>query len=116
LRSTDVSAAAAFYVTHFGAIEAGRAVMGGAPRLNLTLHGLRVIISEVPQTTPAAPAPPFRGLEHIGLLVGNLEQALRSLTASGVRVAEGIKAAGAGVSVAFVEGPDGVLIELVQRD
>jgi hypothetical protein len=32
-----------------------------------------------------------------------------------VRIAEGIKPAGQGICVAFVKGPDGVVLELVQR-
>ena len=115
LRSPDPEAAAAFYVAVLGARETGRTEIRGALRIVLDLAGTRLFVERVPAGTAAPPAPPFLGLEHIGLRVGDLDAAAAALRALGVRFLTEPREARPGTRIAFIEGPDGVRIELIER-
>jgi catechol 2,3-dioxygenase-like lactoylglutathione lyase family enzyme len=64
--------------------------------------------------TPA-PAFPYYGLEHIGLTVDNVDEACEELKRKGADIAIGPLTRNAGLRLAFVRGPEGIMIELVQR-
>ncbi|MCJ2011079.1 VOC family protein [Methylobacterium sp. J-076] len=115
LRSRDAGAAASFYVAMFGARETGR--VGGDPvqRVILDLGGLTVFIEQAAAEVHPAASTPCLGVEHIGLAVEDIEAALAELSGRGVKVRVGITDRGAGVRIAFLEGPDGALIEILER-
>ncbi len=115
LRSLDPEAAAAFYVSAFGATIKARVTIGGKLRLVLDLTGLPFFIEEVPAGTGAPPAPPFLGLEHIGLTVSDMDAAVADLTAKGVALLDGPREARPGVRIAFFAAPDGARVELIER-
>lgn len=54
------------------------------------------------------------GLEHFGFDVDDLESELKRLEGEGVRVVLPLTEVGTGTRLAYIEGPDDVLIELVQ--
>ena len=54
------------------------------------------------------------GLEHFGFDVDDLEFELKRLEGEGVRVVLPLTEVGTGTRLAYIEGPDDVLIELVQ--
>ncbi|QGY01011.1 VOC family protein [Methylobacterium mesophilicum SR1.6/6] len=115
LRSRDAMKAAAFYVDTFGAREVKRVGEDPVQRVVLDLGGLTVFIEQAPdQVAPATPTPCL-GIEHIGLRVADIEAAMADLTARGVPVRTGITERGPGLRIAFVEGPDGALIEILER-
>ncbi|MBP1180131.1 VOC family protein [Methylobacterium sp. PvR107] len=115
LRSRDAVKAGAFYVEIFGAREVKRVGDDPVQRVVLDLGGLTVFIEQAPaETTPAAPAPCL-GLEHIGLRVADIEAAMADLTARGVPVRTGITQRAPDLRIAFLEGPDGTLIEILER-
>jgi len=74
-----------------------------------------LFIEEVPATTAAPPPPPFLGVEHIGLAVDDLDAALADLAAKGVTLLSGPTQARPGVRIAFIEAPDAVRVELIER-
>lgn len=115
LRSRDALAAATFYVAMFSARETKRVGDDPVQRVVLDLGGLNVFIEQAPDEAHPAAATPCLGLEHLGLRVDDIEAAMADLTARGVRVRTAITARGPGLRVAFVEGPDGALIELLER-
>jgi catechol 2,3-dioxygenase-like lactoylglutathione lyase family enzyme len=115
LRSRDAVAAAKFYVTMFGARETDRIGADPVQRVILDLGGLTVFIEQAPADAYPAAQTPCVGIEHIGLRVEDIETALDDLTSRGVRIRTGITARGPGLRIAFVEGPDGALIELLER-
>jgi len=115
LRSADPIAAARFYVEAFGATETGRTEIRGALRIVLELGGLTLFIEAVPPTTPHPPAPPYLGLEHLGLRVDDLDAAAAALRGRSVRFLTEPREARPGTRFAFIEGPDGVRIELIER-
>lgn len=115
LRSADVEAAAAFYVDALGARMDFRREVDGVLRIGINLGGLTVFIDQVPDGTPAAPPAPFIGIEHVCLAVTGLEEAARDLKARGVTFTVEPRQMRPGLRYAFIEGPDKVRIELVDR-
>ena len=115
LRSPDPEAAAAFYVSAFDAQIKARMTPGGKLRVVLDLHGVPVFIEQVPPGTHAPPAPPFLGIEHIGLTVQDMDAAVATLAAKGVVLLDGPREARPGVRIAFFAAPDGVQVELIER-
>lgn len=115
-RSTDAEAAARFYVEMFGATETGRAVQpSGALRVMLTLGTLPIFVEGVPAGTAAPPPAPFLGLEHLGLTVPDMDAAVAGLKAKGACFTLEPRQVRPGVRIAFLEGPDGAIIELIER-
>ena len=58
---------------------------------------------------------PEGGLEHIGLTVDDVDAAVDELRAKGAEIAIGPLTRNPGLRLAFVRGPEGIMIELVQR-
>lgn len=116
LRSSDPEATAAWYERVLGA-EVIRGEAGGRPRLDLRLGGLTLFIGPVSPDGPTGEAPraPYRGLEHLGFAVDDVAQALAAARAHGAEVALEVTEARPGVHIAFLRGPEGVSIELLQR-
>lgn len=122
LRSPNPDATAKFFETMFGAtakrdIYPPGTLYPGQMRVVLTLGGQRVQIAPTHPVDPTAPPPPFPhyGLEHIGLTVDNVDAACEELRAKGAEIAIGPLTRSAGLRLAFVRGPEGIMVELVQR-
>lgn len=114
LRSRDAVAAGRFYVETFGARETARV---GTPvsRVVLDLGGLTLFIEQVGAEIAPAATPPHRGMEHIGLRVPDIEAAVADLTARGIVLVAGITQVNPALRTAFLDGPDGVRIEVLER-
>jgi catechol 2,3-dioxygenase-like lactoylglutathione lyase family enzyme len=83
--------------------------MGGSTRLN---------VSSRPKgaSGPRAVAELNRlGLEHFGFDVEDLKAELHRLENAGIRIVLPATEVAGGTRLAYIEGPDDVLIELVQR-
>ena len=122
LRSGDPDAMAAWFATMFGAeVVRGTYAPGtfypGQPRVFVRLGGQTVLIAPSHHDEPTAPAPrfPYYGLEHIGLTVDDIDAAAVELRAKGADIAVGPMAYSAGTRLAFIRGPEGVMVEIVQR-
>ena len=115
LRSPDPERAAGFYAELFGAKPAGRMQNGAALRVVMDLGGLPLFIEQVPAGTASPPAPPFLGVEHIGLAVEDMDAAVAELRRKGAEFVVEPNSPRPGVKLAFIQGPDGVRIEIIQR-
>jgi catechol 2,3-dioxygenase-like lactoylglutathione lyase family enzyme len=115
LRSPDPERTARFYVDVLGATDAGSAQVRGVLRRMVELGGLKIFIEQVPATTPSPPPAPFMGLEHIGFDVNDLDAVAVSLARHGVSLVAGIEQVRPGIRVAFIEGPERVRIEMIER-
>jgi catechol 2,3-dioxygenase-like lactoylglutathione lyase family enzyme len=115
LRSQDPVAAAKFYADAFGGKEIRRVGEPEIRRIDIDVGGLALFIERADDGIGPSPAAPHRGLEHVGFGVDNVEAALAELQALGVEVVSGVKRLRADLAIAFVRGPDQVLIELLQR-
>ncbi|MEA2743332.1 MAG: hypothetical protein QOG25_1703 [Acetobacteraceae bacterium] len=122
LRSPDPNATAVFFETMFGA-EATRGVYPpgtlypGQMRVTMAVGGQKILIAPTHPHDPMAPAPlfPYYGLEHFGFTVEDLDATIAELRAKGADVAIGPLTRDAGTYLAFVRGPEGIMVELVQQ-
>lgn len=80
-------------------------------------NGITVNISGAQdgQTMGAGDASVHEGLEHFGLDSENLEADIERLTALGATLLEPPREAAPGVRICFVQAPDDVRIELIER-
>lgn len=114
-RTLNAAAAANFWVDVFGAVETSRVVANGNLRVVLDLAGLAVFVEEVPAGTGAPPPAPYLGLEHLALVVDDLDAAVADLTAKGATLARPVSSPRPGVRICFVAAPDGAQVELLER-
>lgn len=115
LMSPDVVKTAEFYEKHFGAIRVYlRELPGGAKSASLNLNGSRILIAQSSESIAAAV--PAGGLEHFGIRTDNLEAAVKTLKANGVKFRNEIVEIRPGVKIAYLWGPDNVLIELLEYE
>ena len=120
IRSADPRATAAWYEKYFNAkIIAEREVMPGTITITTEVGGpVRLNISSQPQgsSKEKSVAELNRlGLEHFGFNVQDLKAELDRFQQAGVRVVLPLTEVTGGTQLAYIEGPDDVLIELVQR-
>jgi lactoylglutathione lyase len=116
LFTRDPEATAAFYERMFGA-EVVRSMQQGKPRIDLRLGGANIFILDVSQDPKAAPGPahPYRGLDHFGLEVKNIDAVCADLKAKGAVFSREPVTIRPGTRIAFVTGPDDASIELLER-
>ena len=116
LRSPDPEETARYYEKMFGA-EIIRSVQSdGRDRIDLNLGGLTVFIAKAdPDKVGAPPEPPFQGLEHLGLAVHPIDEAVAELKKKGAEVTREPTTIRPGVRIAFIRGPQNVHIELLDR-
>jgi len=116
LRSPDPEETARYYEKMFGA-EIIRSVQSdGRERIDLNLGGLTVFIAKAdPDKVGAPPEPPFQGLEHLGLAVHPIDEAVADLRRKGAEVTREPTTIRPGVRIAFIRGPQNVHIELLDR-
>ena len=120
IRAADPRASASWYEKHFNAeIVSEREVMPGTITVGMKLGGpVRLNISSQPEgSSKERPAAELNrlGLEHFGFDVQDLEAELIRLEQAGARIVLPLTEVVGGTRLAYIEGPDDVLIELVQR-
>jgi catechol 2,3-dioxygenase-like lactoylglutathione lyase family enzyme len=118
LNSADPRAAAEYYRRIFGARIVESVQLDGQPRFDVDLDGLMIFLAQVaPGAEVAGPAADAPGLAHFGLRVEDLDQAVADLRRAGAKFAVEpyTSKRRAGLRVAFIEAPENVLIELLER-
>ncbi|HAL49597.1 MAG: VOC family protein [SAR202 cluster bacterium] len=119
IRATDPQASAAWYEQHFDAkILGAREVMPGTITVSMQMGGeVRLNISSAPAGSSDQRGNAelnHLGLEHFGFGVDDLAAKLANLEQAGVRIVLPSTEIASGARLAYIEGPDDVLIELVQ--
>lgn len=117
LIARDVAAAARFFVENFGAtVRYPQMDYGGTSFVGLWLGPAEIRIRGIrPTDAGEEGGRGAYGLDHFGIQVEDLAAFCEVLRGKGI---EFVKAPGPGVmgsQTAFIRGPDGVLIELVQE-
>ena len=117
LRSRDVKKTAEYYQQMFDAEIMESIQSDGRPRTDLDLNGLTIFIAPVaPEAaTPPAPTEPYVGLDHFGLRVDDMDDAVAELKRRGATFTTEPRTIRPGVRIAFVQAPDNVRIELLER-
>lgn len=116
LVSPDPEAVAEWYIGHLDAEISGKGDMRGSFNVHLKLGDSNLYIR--------APRPgeefidayahrPF-GLNHISFTVEGIEGMLSALAGKGEKILEPVSTSPSGNKTALLEGPDGVLIELIE--
>ena len=116
LRSPDPEATARWYERVFGA-EVLRSMQQGKPRIDLKLGGANIFILDVSQDPKAVAGPehPHQGLDHFGLEVKSIDAVCGDLKAKGAVFTREPVTIRPGTRIAFLTGPEGVSIELLER-
>lgn len=118
LRSPDPDATAAYYERMFGAEIVKSVMSNGLPRTDMRLGGVMVFIAQVPAEAALHEKPhgSYVGLDHLGLRVKNIDAVVAELKTKGAEFTVEPRTIRPGVRIAFVKGPQNVLIELLDRD
>lgn len=119
IRAADPHASAAWYEKYFEAKKVSeREVMPGTITIGMEVGGpTRLNVSSKPVgSSDERPEAELNrlGLEHFGFHVDDLEAELAKFEADGIRIVLPLTEVVGGTKLAYIEGPDDVLIELVQ--
>jgi catechol 2,3-dioxygenase-like lactoylglutathione lyase family enzyme len=122
LRSPDPEATAQYYEKMFDAqvarsIHPPGTLFAGQRKYVMNLGGQTILIApKAPKgATAEPPKDPYFGLEHIGMKVSDVDATVAELKAKGAEIALEPVTRSPGLRLAFVRGPQGVLIELIQQ-
>ena len=115
LRSRDPMETAQYFQWMFDAKIIESIQSDGQPRVDLDINGLTVFIAPADESTPEGPKDPHLGLDHFGLRVGDLDDAVTELKSRGAEFAVEPYTLRPGVRIAFVRAPGDVRIELLER-
>jgi lactoylglutathione lyase len=117
LRTRDPRGTADWYHRMFGARIIESVQSDGQPRIDLDINGLTVFIANVPADArmEATPADPHLGLDHFGLRVDDLDTAVAELKQRGATFTTEPRTIRPGVKIAFIQCPDNVRVELLER-
>jgi len=117
LRSRDPMATAQYYHKMFDAKIIESIQSDGRPRIDLDLNGLTIFIARIPPEAEisSAPTEPYIGLDHFGLRVNNMDEAVAELKRRGAKFMVEPRTIRPGVRIAFVQAPENVRIELLER-
>ncbi len=112
----DAEAAGKYFESIFGGKIFFRGEMGGLPVVRMDLYGVNFFIfGSKPGQGQFEPRKGLRGLDHIGFKVKDLAKEAAVLKKQGAKFSVEPSVTPAGVKFAFIEGPDGMAIELVER-
>ena len=110
--STDVHAAADWYVRLFDAAADEPFERGGATWLRVHIGEVTVTITD--RDFSAMELGRYQGLDHFGLDTDDLDATLERIEATGVDIWAGPLEA-EGMRIVFINGPDNVKIELMEK-
>jgi len=116
LRTPDPEATAQWFEKMLGA-EVIRSMQQGAPRIDMKIGGANVFLAPVKDGdgVSSPPKTPYQGLDHFGLAVTGIDAIAADLKTKGVKFTREPTTVRPGTRVCFIEGPQGVSIELLDR-
>ena len=118
LRSQDPDGAAKFYCDNFGAVITSVNPLSTTKSIRLELNGQPLMTisgrAEGEDPVPGSTDPRF-GLDHFGFTVDDLDAAAIAFKSNGVNFTCEPWTMPSGTKVAFIEAPDHVSIELMER-
>jgi lactoylglutathione lyase len=117
IRSSDPEAVASWFEKMLGA-EVIRSMQLGKPRVDVKLGNQKIFIMPISEgdRINAAPESPHRGLDHFGLSVKDIDAVYEGLKQKGAEFAQHVYTQRPGIRVMFLRGPEGISIELLERN
>ena len=117
IRTKNPEATATWFERMLGA-EVIRSMQQGQPRIDLKLGGASIFIAPVAAGDGVNPPPatPYQGLDHFGLAVSGIDAIAAELKGKGVEFTKEPATIRPGVRVCFIRGPEGISIELLDRN
>jgi lactoylglutathione lyase len=117
IRTKNPEATATWFERMLGA-EVIRSMQQGQPRIDLKLGGASIFIAPVTAGDGVNPCPatPYQGLDHFGLSVNGIDAIAAELKGKGVEFTKEPATIRPGVRVCFIRGPEGISIELLDRN
>ncbi len=115
LRSREPMETARYFNKMFDAKIIESVQTDGQPRIDLDIGGLVIFIAKADEAVPEGPVDPHLGLDHFGLRVDNLAEAVADLKSKGAEFSMEPKDLRPGLKIAFVRAPGDVRIELLER-
>ncbi len=113
---SDLGASEEWFVQKLGAEIIQRRNPKPSPAVDLSLGGATLFLREQwPDETLGAGGSPRFGTDHIGLLVNDLDATAEELKNRGVFFEVDPYVIRPGLKIAFIQGPDQLRIELLQR-
>ena len=117
-RSEDPDAAAKFYCDNFGAVITSERPLSTTKSIQLELSGRHLMTisgrAEGEDPVPGSNDPRY-GLDHFGFEVDDREEAAAHLRANHAHFSCEPSTMPSGSTVAFIEAPDHVSVEIIQR-
>ena len=117
-RSEDPDAASKFYCDNFEAVVTSERPLSTTKSIQLALNGQPLLTisgrAEGEDPVPGSTDPRY-GLDHFGFEVDDMDAAVARLKANGVHFICEPWTMPSGSTVAFIEAPDHVSVELIRR-
>ncbi|MBS0639552.1 MAG: VOC family protein [Acetobacteraceae bacterium] len=108
VKTRDVKKTMQYYIDNFGATVKGEMAGRG---FQLDMLGTQINITGIVAEQNHAQS---YGIEHMAVVTDDYPATMQKLRGNGVRVLEELKG-GSGNRVAFVEGPDGSQMEIIEK-
>ena len=117
LRTADPEGTVQWFEKMLGA-EIIRSMPNGKPRIDMKLGGANIFIAPVAagDVVNAPPVTPYQGLDHFGLSVSGIDAIAADLKKKGVEFTKEPHSPRPGIKICFLRGPQGISIELLDRD
>ncbi len=113
---SDLAASEEWFVEKLGATVIQRRDPKPAPAVDISLGGASLFLrEEYPDEDLGAGGPPRFGTDHIGLMVDDLDATAAELKRRGVHFDVEPYLVRPGLRIAFIQGPDQLRIELLQK-
>lgn len=96
----------------------GGEIVRSPGRIDVRLGGANVFIAPVAagDGVHSPPVTPYQGLDHFGLTVKDIDAVAAEIRAKGVEFTKEPTTIRPGVRICFLRGPQGISIELLERD
>jgi catechol 2,3-dioxygenase-like lactoylglutathione lyase family enzyme len=117
-KCSDPEKTVAFFKENFGATEVGWSDVRGMSIVTLDIGGLWYNFSpkRSGETVEARTEPLRYGVNHIALKTRDLAAEAAKMKARGVKFTLEVAQSNPTTKYAFIQGPDGISIEILQRD
>ena len=112
----EVEKSVKYFEDVFGGKVESRGELRGFPMIRMDVKGVLInLMGTDPKAMALEAGKGSRGLDHFGFAVKGLEKTVEDLKKRGAKISAGPGMTPAGVKFAFIDGPEGIRIELVER-